>query len=134
MNKRSWNTLCIGMSAFLASVSTLAGANDIAVPARIPDSYAKAGQLVTVAQGRKINLRCAGNGPQTVMLEAGSHTDSTTWFRVQPLLAASTRVCSYDRAGYGFSDVGPLPRNLDADVSDCMPSCTTPTSRPPWCW
>ena len=118
MNKRTRNTLCIGVSVFLASLSTLASAKDIAVPARIPDSYAHAGQLVTVAQGRKINLRCSGNGPQTVMLEAGSHADSTTWFQVQPLLAAFTRVCSYDRAGYGFSDVGPMPRDLDADVSD----------------
>lgn len=118
MNKRTWNTLFICMSAFLVSISTLASANDIAIPARIPDSYAEAGHLVMVAQGRKINLRCFGNGPQTVMLEAGSHADSTTWFRVQPLLAASTKVCSYDRAGYGFSDVGLLPRNLEADVSD----------------
>lgn len=106
------------MSALLVSISTLASAKDIAVPSRIPDSYAEAGQLVTVTQGRKINIRCSGDGPETVVLEAGSHTGSTTWFRVQPLLAASTRVCSYDRAGYGFSDVGPMPRNLNADVSD----------------
>lgn len=118
MSKQTRNTLCIGISVCLASLSTFAAAKDNAVPARIPDSYAQAGRLVTVAQGRRINLRCSGNGPQAVMLEAGSHADSTTWFRVQPLLAAITRVCSYDRAGYGFSDVGPLPRNLDADVSD----------------
>ncbi len=118
LNRQKQNTLCIGMSVFLASLSTLAAAKDIAVPARIPDSYAQAGELVTVAHGRKINLRCSGNGPQTVVLEAGSHADSMTWFRVQPLLASFARVCSYDRAGYGFSGAGPLPRNLDADVSD----------------
>ena len=118
MNKRSWNTLRIGMFAFSVGISTLVAANGIAAPPRISDTYAEPGQWVTVAQGRKINLRCAGNGPQTVLLEAGSHADSTTWFRVQPLLAASIKVCSYDRAGYGFSDMGPLPRNLDADVAD----------------
>jgi pimeloyl-ACP methyl ester carboxylesterase len=37
---------------------------------------------------------------------------------VQPLLEAHARVCAYDRAGYGFSDEGPLPRGLDADVAD----------------
>lgn len=90
----------------------------VAVPERIPDSYARAGTLVAIAPGRSLNLRCEGSGPQTVMLEAGSHADTTTWFKLQPLLAASAKVCSYDRAGYGFSDGGPLPRDLAAEVAD----------------
>lgn len=84
----------------------------------MPDVYARAATLVAIAPGRQLNLRCAGHGAHTVVLEAGSHADSSTWFRVQPLLASFTRVCAYDRAGYGFSDAGPLPRNLDADVED----------------
>ncbi|MFC5524145.1 alpha/beta fold hydrolase [Rhodanobacter ginsengisoli] len=94
------------------------GAADIAVPRHIPDRYAQPGVLITIAPGRKLNLRCEGSGAQTVLLEAGSHADTTTWFKLQPLLAASSKVCSYDRAGYGFSDEGPLPRNLAADVAD----------------
>ncbi|RDI96949.1 alpha/beta hydrolase [Dyella solisilvae] len=94
------------------------GTGSVAVPERIPDSYAQAAQRISVAPGRKLNLRCEGNRGPTVLLEAGSHADTTTWFRLQPLLAASTKVCSYDRAGYGFSDEGPQPRSLDADVSD----------------
>lgn len=90
----------------------------MAVPQRIPDSYAQAGTLVTIAPGRKLNLRCEGTGARTVLLEAGSHADTTTWFKLQPILAASAKVCSYDRAGYGFSDEGPMPRNLDAEVAD----------------
>lgn len=106
------------MFAALACVVSPADAGERMPPQRIPDSYAQPGSLVTLAGGRQLNLRCSGKGPQTVMLEAGSHADSTTWFRLQPLLATSARVCSYDRAGYGFSGAGPLPRNLDADVSD----------------
>jgi pimeloyl-ACP methyl ester carboxylesterase len=90
----------------------------IHVPERIPDSYAQPGKLVAIAPGRTLNLRCDGNGPQTVLLEAGSHADTTTWFKLQPLLAPSATVCSYDRAGYGFSAEGPLPRNLEAEVAD----------------
>ncbi|HEY8287752.1 MAG TPA: alpha/beta fold hydrolase, partial [Acetobacteraceae bacterium] len=89
-----------------------------AAPTKMPDSYAKPGRQVAIGQGRHLNLRCSGSGPVTVLLESGSHADSTSWFRVQPLLAAQARVCSYDRAGYGFSDEGPLPRGLDADVAD----------------
>jgi pimeloyl-ACP methyl ester carboxylesterase len=106
------------MFTALVGVVPMATAGNVVPPQRIPDSYAQPGKLVTLAQGRQLNLRCTGSGPQTVMLEAGSHADSTTWFRLQPLLATSTKVCSYDRAGYGFSSAGPLPRDLDADVSD----------------
>jgi pimeloyl-ACP methyl ester carboxylesterase len=95
-------------------------AADRAMPERTPDGYAEPGERVEIAGVRRLNLRCEGAnaGAPTVILEAGSNADSTTWFRVQPLLAARTRVCSYDRAGYGFSDEGPKPRSLDADVAD----------------
>ena len=85
---------------------------------RIPDSYAQAAKLIDLGDGRHLNLRCSGSGPQTVLLEAGALADSSTWFKVQPLLVAHARVCAYDRAGFGFSSEGPMPRNLDADVSD----------------
>lgn len=106
------------VTLLLTSLGYAAHANDATPPQRIPDSYAHAGTLVDVGAGRKLNLRCEGEGSPTVLLEAGSHADTTTWFRLQPLLAAHYRVCAYDRAGYGFSDGGPLPRDLAADVSD----------------
>ena len=113
-----WKAGCAVLGIVLAGGVRAGGSADIAVLQRIPDTYAKAGELVTIAPGRRLNLRCEGHGDQTVLLEAGSRADTTTWFRLQPLLAASSKVCSYDRAGYGFSDEGPLPRNLDADVAD----------------
>jgi pimeloyl-ACP methyl ester carboxylesterase len=105
-----WLALVSGLQARAGDASS--------VPQRIPDSYAQAGVLVTIAPGRKLNLRCEGSGTQTVLLEAGSHADTSTWFKLQPLLVQTAKVCSYDRAGYGFSDEGPLPRNLDADIAD----------------
>jgi len=81
------------------------------------DAYARPANLVDIG-GRKLNLRCSGSGTPTVMLESGATTDSLTWFKVQPLLARTTTVCSYDRAGYGFSDDGPRPRDIDADAAD----------------
>ena len=79
--------------------------------------YAKPGELVDVG-GRKLDLRCSGSGTPVVVLEAGALADSMTWHLVQPLVAKSTKVCSYDRAGYGFSDDGPAPRDVDADAAD----------------
>lgn len=102
---------CIGLLAVSAAATPSA-------TTRTPDSYARPGKRIVIGQGRSLNLRCSGKGPVTVLLEAGSHADSSNWFRVQPMLAQHARVCAYDRAGYGFSDEGPLPRGLDADVSD----------------
>ena len=95
-------------------------AADRTMPERTQDGYAEPGERVEIAGNRHLNLRWEGANADapTVILEAGSNADSTIWFRVQPLLAARTRVCSYDRAGYGFSDEGPKPRSLDAAVAD----------------
>jgi len=93
-------------------------ASHAAASQRMPDSYAQAAKLIGIGQDRHLNLRCSGSGPQTVLLEAGAIADSSAWFKVQPLLAAHARVCAYDRAGFGFSSEGPMPRDLDADVSD----------------
>jgi len=82
------------------------------------DAYAKPGQLVDVGGGRHLNLRCTGSGAATVVLESGNLADSMTWFKVQPGIARFAHVCAYDRAGIGFSDGGPLPRNLDANAAD----------------
>lgn len=113
--------LKVGSTLLLAVMlgpAQAAEASHTATPQRIPDSYAHAAKLVDLGHGRHLNLRCTGSGSQTVMLEAGGLSDSSTWFKVQPALASFARVCAYDRAGYGFSSEGPLPRDLNADVSD----------------
>ncbi len=118
MNNMYWNLGCTMLLAGTIGLAQARGTSPSVAPQRIPDSYAHADRLVDIGDGRYLNLRCTGSGAQTVMLEAGAVADSSTWFKVQPLLASSTRVCAYDRAGYGFSSEGPVPRNLDADVSD----------------
>jgi pimeloyl-ACP methyl ester carboxylesterase len=82
------------------------------------DVYATAGERVDLGGGRHLNLRCSGNGAPTVILEIGQGMTSMSWRKVQPLLAAHTRVCSYDRAGIGFSDAGPMPRTAQAAADD----------------
>jgi pimeloyl-ACP methyl ester carboxylesterase len=57
--------------------------------------------------GRKIHLYRAGKGSPTAILETGAGSFSIDWALVQPEVALRTRVCSYDRAGYGWSHSGP---------------------------
>ena len=109
----------IASVCLLAATSIVTSANAATdAPQQTPDTFAVAGERITIAPGRALNLRCVGKAPKTVLLEAGGNADSTTWFQVQALLSPQARVCAYDRAGYGFSDEGPMPRDLDADVAD----------------
>jgi pimeloyl-ACP methyl ester carboxylesterase len=71
--------------------------------------YPPPGVLIDVG-GHRLHLRCAGRGRPTVVLEAGLPGSSLDWTLVQPKLAKLTRVCAYDRAGYGWSEPGPRPR------------------------
>lgn len=87
-----------------------------ASPARDPEAHP--GQLVRLADGRRLNLRCSGKGAPTVLLESGFAAGSLAWWKVQPKIAATNRVCSYDRAGYGFSDEGLAPRDGAATAAD----------------
>jgi pimeloyl-ACP methyl ester carboxylesterase len=72
------------------------------------------GTLYTV-NGRKMHLRCLGSGSPTIVLEPGlgPSTDVLRWSEVQPKLARTTRVCSYDRAGLGWSELQPGPSDAD---------------------
>ena len=57
-----------------------------------------------------MHLYCAGEGSPTVILEAGAGSPSSGWAWVQEKVAGFTRVCSYDRPGFGWSSPasGPL--------------------------
>ena len=61
------------------------------------------GQLVDVG-GHRLHVWTRGEGSPAVLLEAGVAASSLSWARVQPALAAFTRVCAYDRAGLAWSD------------------------------
>jgi pimeloyl-ACP methyl ester carboxylesterase len=72
-------------------------------------TYARVGQLVD-AGGFRLNLYCMGSGSPTVVFDSGWEDWAPAWSTVQPQIARWTRACSFDRAGAGFSDPGPMPR------------------------
>jgi pimeloyl-ACP methyl ester carboxylesterase len=61
------------------------------------------GKLVDVG-GYKMHIDCTGQGSPTVILDSGLGDSYLTWRKVQPQIAQFTRICSYDRAGMGYSD------------------------------
>jgi pimeloyl-ACP methyl ester carboxylesterase len=65
----------------------------------------------TVQAGNvRLNIDCSGNGSPTIILDSGMGVPAMSWRDIQSDVAKFSRVCSYDRAGYGWSEVGPKPR------------------------
>ena len=72
--------------------------------------FPQRGHFVQVGSIR-MNIDCSGQGSPTVILESGLGGPSVDWLMVQPEVAKFARVCSYDRAGYGWSNAGTEPRS-----------------------
>lgn len=79
--------------------------------------YAPPGKLVDIG-GRRLHIDCVGAGTPVVVLEPGSGQFSVLVRGVQRRVAAFTRVCSYDRAGYAWSDPTPNGRAFEARAED----------------
>jgi pimeloyl-ACP methyl ester carboxylesterase len=99
MHRQCWVLLCLAWHPTHAAGELKADA------LRIDDTtYTHAQHLVDVGDGRKMNLYCSGSGTPTVILDSGLSDSDIVWGFVQPMLAKQTQVCSYDRAGIGYSD------------------------------
>jgi pimeloyl-ACP methyl ester carboxylesterase len=86
-------------AATILSAAVLLGAQQVEI-APAP------GRLVDLG-GRQLHLHCTGAGGPTVIIEAGASAFAIDFSLVQPEVARTTRVCSYDRAGSGWSDPRP---------------------------
>jgi pimeloyl-ACP methyl ester carboxylesterase len=71
------------------------------------------GKLYNIA-GYSMHLYCTGEGSPTIVLSSGLGDDFTAWPKVQPILSRQTRVCSYDRAGFGWSESRPGVQDANA--------------------
>ena len=67
------------------------------------------GKMVDIGTHR-LYLHCEGDGTPTIVVDTGLGSVSLEWLPIQQALAPHTRICLYDRAGYGYSDPGPIPR------------------------
>lgn len=75
------------------------------------------GQSVDI-DGRNLNIYCSGEVNPTVVFDSGAGSPGYAWSHIQPEVARFTRACWYDRAGEGWSDPGPFPRNSAAIAQD----------------
>jgi pimeloyl-ACP methyl ester carboxylesterase len=80
-------------------------------------AYPPPGRLISVGTHR-LHLNCAGAGGPAVVFDAPLGGSSVTWATVQPAVARFTQACAYDRAGFGWSEAGPLPRTAGRIVDE----------------
>jgi pimeloyl-ACP methyl ester carboxylesterase len=97
-------TTCWGICAatIILAIANLAVADSKPVPP---------GKLVDLG-GHRLHVNCTGKGSPTVVVENGLGDFSFDWILVQTKVATFTRICTYDRAGYAWSEPGPLPRTF----------------------
>jgi len=89
------------------------------------------GRMIDVG-GYRLHLQCAGEGGPTVVLDAGLVGSTLDWRAVLPEAARLTRVCAYDRGGYGWSDRSTRPRTPDGITADLHELLEKAGERPPY--
>jgi pimeloyl-ACP methyl ester carboxylesterase len=110
-----YTLLALPVVIVLLVISTWAAGNSAKL--QLAKDHPAPGQLVDVG-GYKLHINCEGQGSPTVVMEAGNNDFSLQWSAVQPEIANFTRVCTYDRAGFGWSEASPYPRTVETMVAE----------------
>lgn len=134
-NKRGFlfwlRRILTGLLVFLALLVGTIFAGGAIVRARIEAKYPPPGRLVDVG-GYKLHLYCEGEGDPTVIILAGSGAPSMYYWLIQNEAAKTTRVCTYDRAGNGWSEEGSGDLSPTGQVDDLKALLTNAGIQPPY--
>lgn len=102
--------IVIALAASLLLCASAGGLYQSVSSVRERRAHPMTGQLIDVG-GYRMHINCSGQGTPAVILDSGLGDTYLSWQKVQPQISQFTRVCSYDRAGLGYSDSSPRPRN-----------------------
>jgi len=123
--------LCF-LAAPLALLALLAGASYNGIKAHYDaQRFPQEGRSVDIG-GYRLNINCRGQGSPTVILEAGLGVPAISWRGTQSEISKFTRVCSYDRAGYDWSDAGPMPRTTARTAKELHTLLLNAGEKPPF--
>jgi hypothetical protein len=110
----------------LLGLSSLSHATDQAAPP-------PPGKMIDLG-GHHLHVHCTGHGSPLVVVETGLGDFSFDWTLVQARVARFTRICTYDRAGYAWSEPGPLPRSFAQINLELHDALKNSARRDPLCW
>jgi pimeloyl-ACP methyl ester carboxylesterase len=89
------------------------------------------GRLVSLGTHR-LHLRVEGQGRPAVVFDAALGGSSLSWTYVEPAVAEFTTACTYDRAGFGWSDAGPMPRTVERIAGELHELLVAAAIEPPY--
>lgn len=131
-NFRKWILrILAGLLSLVLILTALTYASGVSAKASLARGNPPPGQLVDVG-GYNMHLYCLGEGSPTVILEAGLNDFSISWAKVQPEVTKTTRVCSYDRAGLGWSEASPNPRTNEVMTEELHTLLKNANVEPPY--
>jgi len=107
----------LGLALVLALLAGAGAFYQAAATGRAQRAQPAPGAMVDVG-GHRLHIACSGQGGPTVVLDAALGNMSAHWAWVQQEVARTTRVCAYDRAGLGWSEAGPGPRDAAQITSE----------------
>ncbi|HPI49488.1 MAG TPA: alpha/beta hydrolase, partial [Hyphomonadaceae bacterium] len=95
------------------------GGKSEAMPLQVTDTPAGGTDtLVKLADGRWMQYVCKGTGSPAILLDYGAGSSLNSWKAVFDPLSQVSQTCMFERAGFGLSDPGPLPRDANTVVGD----------------
>jgi pimeloyl-ACP methyl ester carboxylesterase len=130
---RNWSRRVVLYPVFAVLIAMAVGAlyQNIG-EARDQTAFSMPGQLLDVGNHR-LHIDCTGTGSPTVVLEAGlGETSPAMAGWIAPAVAPTTRVCVYDRSGYGWSDPGPSPEDGRTVATDLHALLSAAGVAPPY--
>ena len=124
----------LGVLGLVVALGFLGAAYESVAEAADARAYPPPGQMVDVG-GYRLHIKCIGMGGPTVVIDAGWGDSFAAWSSwVQPSAASTTRVCTYDRAGMGYSEPGPFRALPTVSLPNCTRCWRTQMSRGRMCW
>ena len=100
----------LSLAALIAVVAAVSSGTNAAI---LDHARALTPGEMYLVHGYRMHMNCMGSGSPSLILDAGLGNDSLIWGGVQPALAKNTRVCAYDRAGWGLSQAVPGPQDAN---------------------
>ena len=129
--RRLITRILTGLIVLLLILGAIGFVYEGSVESRVYQSFPPPGTLIDVG-GYNLHLNCMGEGSPTVIVNAASQGGSLYWSLVQPEVAAFTRICTYDRAGYAWSDPSPSRRSSTEMVTELRVLLRSAQVEPPY--
>lgn len=115
-------SILIGVVGFGATYQALATNRDCR-------KFLSPGKVVQI-NGKNWHYQIMGEGHPTVIVDSGTGGTHLDWQLVQPEVAKFTRILTYDRAGYGWSDLSSEPRTAERVVGELRQLLSKPAAHP----